>query len=329
VTIRAHEFPAFRARAPWWGADLQTLRNTLLVGAAKIAVASEERIIVALSDGSGDRLLATLNRPRASNGAEKPLAILIHGMSGCQDSPHVVATAAYFVAQGYPVLRVNLRGAGISRPLCKFHYHAGRTEDLADLFARLPRVLAAAGTVAIGYSLGGNLLLKYLGEQGGAAPVKGAVAISTPLDLAGCALRLMQPRNALYQRYLLRALRAEALGSGAELNARERAAVLGARSIWEFDEDFTAPRNGFAGTADYYARSASGQYLDAIKVPTLVIYARNDPWIPPEPYLARDWRSNPMLVPLLAATGGHVGFHGRDRRAPWHDLCAAQFLAAL
>jgi hypothetical protein len=282
-----------------------------------------------LGDGSGDRLLATLSRPRALGGRGKPLAVLIHGMSGCQNSRHVVATAAYFVAQGYPVLRVNLRGAGISRPLCKFHYHAGRTEDLADAFAALPRALTADGIVAIGYSLGANLLLKFLGERGAAAPIKAAVAISTPLDLAGCARRLMHPRNALYQRYLLRALRIEALGAGAELGAEERAAVRVARSIWEFDDRFTAPRNGFAGASDYYARNACGQFLDAIEIPTLLIYARNDPWIPPEPYLARDWRANPMLVPLLAPAGGHVGFHGRDRRAPWHDLCAARFLAAV
>ncbi len=113
------------------------------------------------------------------------------------------------------------------------------------------------------------------------------------------------------------------------MSAGERAAILSARSIWEFDDRFTAPRNGFTGVAEYYSRNASLRYLDTIAVPTLIIHALDDPWIPASTYLEYDWRSNANLVPLLSARGGHVGFQGRDRRAPWHDLCISRFLAAL
>jgi predicted alpha/beta-fold hydrolase len=139
----------------------------------------------------------------------------------------------------------------------------------------------------------------------------------------------MRPRNALYQRHLLHGMRHESLGEGAEITAAERAAIIESRSVWEFDQRFVAPRNGFAGAEDYYARSASGQFLDGIAVPTLVIHALDDPWIPPAAYLVRDWRRNPNVTPLLSPGGGHVGFQGKNRGVPWHDLCTAQFLAAV
>lgn len=96
-----------------------------------------------------------------------------------------------------------------------------------------------------------------------------------------------------------------------------------------FDQRFTAPRNGYDGADDYYRRNSSSFFLDGIAVPTLVIQALDDPWIPAEPYRCYDWRGNPSLMPLLPEQGGHVGFLGSDRRSPWHDLVIAQFLAAL
>jgi predicted alpha/beta-fold hydrolase len=325
--IAAADFPPFLMRAPWWGGDLQTLRNFLM--RRRPALAAPERLLLPMRDGSGDRLLAAVHRPVPAAVKPRPLAVLLHGLSGCEDSAYVLNTASHLLALGFPVLRLNLRGAGPSRPFCRFQYHAGRSEDLADALAALPADLVTAGVVAIGYSLGANMLLKFLGERGGEAPVKAAVAVSAPLDLAVAARQMMRRRNVLYQGYLLRHMRAESLAPGAEVTAAERAAIREARSIWEFDHGFSAPRNGFGGAEDYYERNAARRYLDGIAVPTLVIHALDDPWIPGAPYLAYDWRRNPSLVALLPPRGGHVGFQGRhDRRIPWHDLCAAQFLAA-
>lgn len=324
--LSAADFPPFMARAPWWGGDLQTLRNYLVRQYAHFAAG--ERLYLPMRDGSGDRLVASLHRPAAA-GPPRPLVVLIHGLTGTEESHYMVKTAAHLLRQGFTVLRLNLRGAGVSRRHCRFQYYAGGSEDFADALAALPRALTQGGVVAIGYSLGANMLLKYLGERGGEAPLKGAVAISTPLDLAATARRMMRRRNTIYQRYLLRHMRVESLGSGAEITGSERVAILEARSIWEFDHRFSAPRNGFRGAEDYYERNAAKRFLDGIGVPTLVIYALDDPWIPAEPYLGYDWRSNPSLVPLLPARGGHVGFQGRDRGATWHDICAARFLATL
>jgi uncharacterized protein len=127
----------------------------------------------------------------------------------------------------------------------------------------------------------------------------------------------------------MKQMREEAVAPISELTADVRRAVLAARSIWEFDECFTVPRNGFAGAADYYARNSAIRFLAGIAVPTLVIHALDDPWVPAAPYLAYDWASNPHVVPLLSRHGGHVGFHGPDRAMPWHDGAIARFFAAL
>jgi uncharacterized protein len=324
--LSAADFPPFLARAPWWGGDLQTLCNHLPGRRAPLGDA--ERVYLPMRDGSSDRLVGALHRP-AAPGPLRPLVVLIHGLTGTEQSHYMVNTASHLLRLGFTVLRLNLRGAGASRPSCRFQYYAGRSEDFADALAALPRALTQGGVVAIGYSLGANMLLKYLGERGSEAPLTGAIAVSAPLDLAGTAQRMMWRRNGLYQRYLLRHMRAESLGEGAEITGSERAAILGARSIWEYDHRFSAPRNGFRGAEDYYERNAAKRFLDGIAVPTLVIHALDDPWIPPEAYLGYDWRRNPSLIPLLPPRGGHIGFQGRDRHTTWHDICATRFLEAL
>lgn len=121
----------------------------------------------------------------------------------------MVRTAAHLLALGYPVLRLNLRGAGPSRPMCRLQYHAGRTEDLAGAIAALPPEITAHGVAAIGYSLGGNLLLKHLGKTGAASGVRVAVSVSAPLDLVAASRRMLRPRNLVYQHYLLRSMKRE------------------------------------------------------------------------------------------------------------------------
>ena len=138
----------------------------------------------------------------------------------------------------------------------------------------------------------------------------------------------MAPRNALYHRYLLARMKAETL-AGAELGQAERAAVQRARSVYAFDDGFVAPSGGFADAEDYYRRCSAGRFLADIVVPTLVVHARDDPWIPAAAYDAVNWRANPRLVPLLPAAGGHVGFHGRGAQAAWHDRCIARFFESM
>lgn len=318
-------FPTFRARAPWWGPDLQTLRNVLRPPVPPRF--PTERRTLRLSDDSGDALAARLQRPDEDTG--RPLAVLIHGLGGSADSAYMHTSAGALLRRGHPVLRLNLRGAGESRALCRLQYHAGRTEDLRDALRGLSPDPSAAGIVLMGFSLGGNLLLKFLAEHAAEFPIVAAAAVSAPIDLSAASQRFMAPRNRVYQRHLLAAMKSEATAEGAWLEKGERRAVASARTVWEFDEYFVAARNGWPGAEAYYEANAARAFLPEIRVPTLVIHALDDPWIPSESYRTLDWGRAPALTPLLPGSGGHVGFHGRDDRLPWHDQCFAAFLAAL
>ena len=317
--------PAFRPRRPWWGPDLQTLRNVFVGPSANAPLADGVRVELPVSDG--DTLVGTLQQPEPAT--ERPLAVLIHGLSGSEDSAYMIASAAALLAHGYPVLRLNLRGAGPSRPLCRLQYHAGRSPDLRDALRALDPALLANGSVLVGYSLGANMLLKFLAESGAAFPVRAACAVSAPIDLAAASQRFLHPRNLLYHRALLKAMKREALEEGSAISADERAAVGSVTSILEFDERFVAPRNGYADAAAYYADNMARRFLPEIGIPTLVIHADDDPWIPLEAYATFAWSDHPSLRALLPRGGGHVGFHGAGSPIPWHDRCLLGFFDAL
>ncbi len=320
----------FRPRFPWLGGDLQTLRNFLLLTArgdvTDLGRWPAERQLLAMDDGSGDRLAASLHRPAPIAAQRRAPVLLIHGLTGCEDSSYIRASTAHLLAAGHPVIRLNLRGTGPSRATCRLQYHAGRSQDLVDAIAALPRDLVADGLYAVGYSLGGNVLLKLLGEGRANLPIRAAASVSAPIDLARSARRITHWRNRLYHRWLLGRMIAEAVPGTA--SAAERDAVLTARTVIEFDDRFVAPRNGFAGAADYYRRCSAAAYLDGIGVPTLVIHALDDPWIPGTIYRDVDWPANPALTPLLPARGGHVGFHAAGDTVAWHDRRIAAFFTA-
>ncbi|MBL8663332.1 MAG: alpha/beta fold hydrolase [Candidatus Odyssella sp.] len=314
----------FRPRFPWLNGDLQTVRNMIVRPRPGFADAPARRIAFAMDDGTGDSLLADLHAPAAPR---RPLAVLIHGLTGCGESFYVLSTARALLDRGHPVLRLNLRGAGPSAGACREQYHAGRTADVARVLGALDPALTREGVVAVGYSLGGNVLLKLLAETGAAAPVRRAAAVSPPVDLAAAARCILRPRNRLYQRYLLARMKAEARATRGGLDARAAAAVAAARDIVEYDDSVVAPRYGFASAADYYARCSSGPRLGAIRVPTLVVHSRDDPWIPPAALEAAARAGNDSLRIVLTERGGHVGFHGAGAALPWHDGLVAAFFA--
>jgi predicted alpha/beta-fold hydrolase len=321
------EFPRFRARFPWWGGDLQTLRNYMRGLKPVLDAGRSERLEFPTPDGTGDRLVAALDHP-PSGMRPRPLVIVLHGLTGCEDSSYVRATAAHLLSLGHPVMRLNLRGAGPSWPLCRKQYHAGRSEDLASVLGQLDGWLAGRGVFVVGFSLGGNILLKYLGETGRRALLLGAVSISAPIDLKAAQRRLMAWRNRAYhQRFLMR-MKTDIAAPLSDLDEAQRRELAAIRTVYALDERIVAPRNGFAGADDYYARCSAARVLGEIRVPTLVIHAGNDPWIPSTAYRAFDWASNPRLTLLMPRGGGHVGFHDRNLVA-WHDRCIAAFFARL
>jgi hypothetical protein len=318
--ISAPALPPFRERAPWFGGDLQTLRNIIVGGPPELI--GGERLLLAMPDG--DRLAARLDRPATETGA--PLIVVAHGLAGSESSRHGVATARYFVGEGWPVLRLNLRGAQPSRPTSGGRYHAGKTDDLAAALRALPADLVRHGIVLIGNSLGGNLVLKFVGEGGHDLPVRAAVAVSTPIDLAATCARMMAPRNFAYHRYMLDEMKREALAPSADLTTAERAAIAGARSVYEFDDRFVAPHFGYRDAQEYYEANAAKNFLAGARLPTLILQAPDDPWIPAACYRAVDWSKLPAIETALTAGGGHMGFHAADSPTPWHDRVSAQWL---
>jgi predicted alpha/beta-fold hydrolase len=307
----------FRPRPPWIGGHLQTIRNQIV--RPRHALPEGERLWLDLGDG--DALAASLHPASPA----RPLVVLVHGLAGAEDSLYLRASAAHLLASGFAVLRLNLRGTGPSVPRCRSQYHAGRSEDLRLALAALPADLAANGIALVGYSLGGNVLLKFLGE--GASPVvKAAASVSAPIDLADAAATLVKPRNRLYETWLLAKMREEAFAG--PIDEVQRHAVASARTVIEFDHCYVAPRNGFSSAADYYARCSAAPFLARIPVPTLVVHATNDPWIPIAPYVGIDWPGNPRLTPLFGG-GGHVGFHGLGSPVAWHDRAIVAFFSRL
>jgi predicted alpha/beta-fold hydrolase len=302
------------------------VRNALRHRAPVLSRYSVARIPFEMSDRSGDCLVGHLQDPGPGSGAS-PLIVLIHGLGGSAQSAYMETSAFHWLLRGHRVLRLDLRGAGASRPLCRLQYHAGRTSDLRDVLRGLAAGYAPSGLLVVGYSLGGNLLLKLLAEHGSELPIHAAAAVSAPIDLAAASQRFLSRRNRLYHTTLLRAMKRESVLPGAELTPREQTAIFEARSVLEFDERFVAPRNGYAGAQEYYEKNSALRFLHRIRVPTLLVQALDDPWIPEESFTNFPWRTNPHLVPLLSPGGGHVGFHGRGSRIPWHDLSISAFVA--
>lgn len=316
----------------WRHPHLQSIRSRVLPRRWHLEdIAAVQHLQITMHDGSGDRLAAHLHRPlEPIRGL--PLVVLVHGLGGSMESDYIRASARGLLRTGFSVVRVDLRGAGLSGEHSAGLYHAGRTEDLRDLLRQV-RGEAPAGIAVMGFSLGGNATLKLVGEPLDGLPVVAAVAVSAPLDLAAGVEHLHHMLFGMYERFVMSGLREDAdrPGPSAGFTATETAAVRRARTVVEFDEAITAPRNGWRDAAEYYAVNSSGQYLPRIAVPTLVIHAIDDPMIPAGPYRAIDWEAieaQGLVRRAITPHGGHVGFHERGRVYPWFVPQAIRFLRA-
>jgi len=309
------QITAFTDRAPWWGGDLQTLRNQIMERQSALP-SRPYRLVFQTSDGSGDQLTGTLERPLGPQSG--PLIVLIHGLTGSEDSVYVRESARFHLVRGRPVLRLNLRGAGDGRSLARGYYHAGCASDLQDILDGLAGEEKQKGFFLVGFSLGGNILLNLLGRVRPGHGVMGAATVSAPIEPSDARKRLMAPRNVLYHRFLLSRMKRDVLAA-ADLSQLERSAVANAASIYDFDDRFVAPKNGFRDAPDYYERTAGARQVPAITVPTLMLAALNDPWIPAGAYFALRGSLPACVSVVIARSGGHVGFHERGHSETWYD----------
>ncbi len=248
--------------------------------------------------------------------------ITVHGLEGSSQSGYARSLAQAALDAGYTVHRYNMRSCGGTEHVCgPLLYHSGQTSDLLAVV----REISSAGRGPIflaGFSLGGNVVLKLAGELGESACglITGVAAVSAPIDLAACSRQINQPGNILYSRRFVgrlkqRILSKERLHPG--LFPVERLDRV--QSVWEFDDCFTAPSFGF-GTADnYYATQSSNQFLDRIRIPALLVQAKDDPMIPFEVYEHPAFARNPHLRLVAVDHGGHLGFVSRRNPRFWLD----------
>lgn len=259
--------------------------------------------------------------------------IVVHGLEGSVESGYMIGTGSKAWTAGWNVVRMNMRNCGGTEHLGPSLYNSSMSDDVAAVTQTLIADERLAAISLVGYSMGGNLVLKLLGEWGGAAPpqVKAGVGVSPAMDLAASADALHDLANRIYEYRFLRNLRNRVRRKAALYPAVYDVEYLrGLRSIRDFDEEITARYCGFAGADDYYSRAASANVLDRIAVPTLVLHAEDDPFIRILPETRQKLLENPNITFIETAYGGHCAFlaapNGYDGR--WAERQAVRFIQA-
>jgi predicted alpha/beta-fold hydrolase len=272
--------------------------------------------------------------PAAGNDA--PLCVAVHGLEGSAQSSYVLETSRALAEHGIRTVAMNFRScSGEPNRTARF-YHAGETGDLGFLLDLLAARFPRATLLGAGFSLGANVLLKYLGEQGEASRIRAATAISIPFDLGRGSDKLAASfMGRVYTRHFVRRLvvkyrlkRAAGVRlDGVELDERR---MRRWSSFRDFDDALTARLHGFADADDYYTRSSSGGYLHGIRVPALLVHALDDPFVDERAIPHQVIDANPHLHTAFVPRGGHVGFIEGPPHAPrfWAEREAARFLAA-
>jgi hypothetical protein len=271
------------------------------------------RVILDLPDGDAtavDWLCAADSLPKSA-----PLLVILHGLEGSAESSYArMLMQAAFEREWRPCV-LHFRDCGDYRNRLPRRYHAGETGDIGHFLKTLVAAGQRGPILAVGYSLGGNILLKYLGESGADARLQAAGAVCVPLNLHKCAEALNTGFSKLYQRYLLKHMKESVARKFDRFTAAfdwERAML--ATTFAEFDDAVTAPLHGFDGMQDYYDKCSSAQFLGDIARPTLIINSLDDPFMTPGVIPGSDTLSEYVLLEL-AEHGGHVGFI--EGGTPW------------
>jgi predicted alpha/beta-fold hydrolase len=254
--------------------------------------------------GDGDKLILLENKPKELK--TQTIVLIIHGLTGDSQSNYMKRLALQFNQLGHRVMRMNLRGAGEGLHLAKSPYHSGRSEDLRATLRFIKKLYPMSPIKIIGFSLGGNIVLKTLGEGRELENVEKAAVVSAPLELEPTALKLGKNPSRVFEQYFLKNIREEVKKKIEHFPELKHFYPGKVKSIYQLDDEYTAPLSGFQSALDYYTQSSSMQYLEGIEVPTLVIFAMDDPIIHTDSYLKA-----PKVKSLsysIHKTGGHVGF---------------------
>lgn len=242
---------------------------------------------------------------------EHPTLVIWHGMEGSTASSYMLTTAAKMFRAGFNIVRMNYRNCGGTEHLSETLYHGGLTEDLRAVINELISSDHLPALFVAGYSLGGNMVLKLAGEYGDHPPaeLKAVCAVSPSIDLRASTNLIARRRNWIYQQDFLRRLKNRIRLKEKLFPDRYDSSLLkDVRSVEQFDNRYVAPHFGFADANDYYARASSRPFIGSIRVATLIIHAKDDPFIPYQPLRDPEIASNPYVLLIATERGGHVAF---------------------
>ena len=314
--------PAFGLR----NSHVQTIAGSLSFGSRAIPDAVQRRLTFA----DGDVAIVHDNKPAGWNRGDH-VALLMHGMAGCHQSRYMVGTSARLLAKGVRVFRLDHRGSGAGKLLSRRPYHAGRIRDVEAAIRMLERLCPGSPVSVAGFSLSGNLLLRYLGEDPGTLPLSlfRAVAVCPPIDLLHCVEKLAETRiGQQYDWYFARQLMNHIADSPLWREDLPIAKMKRLpRRIIDFDELYTAPASGFQSARDYYSAASAKPFVSQIRVHTAVLVAEDDPLVSSEPWLSTQVPHNVSLC--VTKHGGHLGFlsrRGPDSDGRWMDARVVDWL---
>jgi hypothetical protein len=254
--------------------------------------------------------------------AARPTAIIVHGLEGSSDSQYVVGNSNKLWRAGCNVVRMNMRNCGGTEALSPTLYHSGLSNDVLMVMNFFVEQYGLQSMSLIGYSMGGNLVLKLAGELGTTAPavLRSVIGVSPAVDLQPSADALHLPQNRLYElkflRHLLRRFRRKAMLFP---RAYDRNRAVGIHSLREFDHRITALYSGFSGADDYYTRAAAARVLDRIAVPSLILHALDDPFVRLSAESRDKINANPNITLMESKNGGHCAFLAQADQALGYD----------
>ena len=299
-------------RPVFWlpGAHLQTIIPTLLPGPS-LGSATEQRLVEV---APRCRILTLLSRPLAAN---RGTLVLVHGLGGSAESGYLRRTARMGLERGWTVVRVNLRNCGGTEELASTLYNAGQSEDAGKVLEALEAWGLPRPYALVGFSLGGNLVLRYAGMTGDGCLANEVIGVNPPIDLEACVRCLEKPGNAFYHSFftwklirIVRRVRKLRQVPGPPPRMRD------IKTLRRFDNLYTAPDGGYASAEDYYQKASAGPYLEGIRVPALILSSLDDPLIPPEMFTVhRNDRTRLRFV--HPPKGGHVGYWQSGKPRFW------------
>jgi uncharacterized protein len=321
-------FAARPFQPAWWlpSPHGQTIGGRLLRWPA---APSFHRERIELADGD----FVDLDHPAGPRAEDAPVVLLVHGLEGSARRGYAINVYRELAQRGVRALGLNFRSCSGEPNRLARAYHSGDTDDIRHVLELLAARHPNARLGAIGFSLGGNALLKLLGELGTDARrlVQAAAAVSVPYDLGAGADWLERTAvGRFYTSRFVSSLIAKTEAKGALLeDVCDRERIRSARTFREFDDAVTAPLHGFRDAADYYARSSATHYIGGIRVPTLLLHAEDDPFLPVDHFPHAAVAGNPDVHAVITERGGHVGFIEGPPWAPafWAERESARFLA--